>query len=150
MRGAMKLLCTETREVEKKLQIVALRGVGIKTMDTIMISRQSIPFLDELCTQKGIVGKPVIFQTAEEKKAKKSSIVGTGAIQGEKTFAGSLVRVLDICFKDLFVLLTCCVCFFCRKHGLLAVTDKTDYKDQANFHDYPFEYVNLPAIRRQV
>ena len=75
----MKLLCTENREIKNRAQIVALRGIGIKTMDTIMLCRKSIPFLDELCTQKGIVGEPVIFQTQEDKKAKKSSIVGAGA-----------------------------------------------------------------------
>jgi hypothetical protein len=82
--AAMKRLCTEPREVEHKAQIVALRGVGIKTMDTIFLSRASLPFLDELCTQKGIVGEPVIFQTQEDKKAKKSSIVGAGALPGER------------------------------------------------------------------
>ena len=80
----MKKLCTESREVENRAQIVALRGLGIKTMDTIMLSRKSIPFLDELCTQKGSVGEPVIFQTAEDKKAKKSSIVGAGALPAEQ------------------------------------------------------------------
>jgi len=77
-------VCKEPREVEHKAQIVALRGVGIKTMDTIFLSRASLPFLDELCTQKGIVGEPVIFQTQEDKKAKKSSIVGAGALPGER------------------------------------------------------------------
>ena len=72
----MILLCTKTREVKNRAQIVALNGIGIKDMSEIMLSRQSIPFLDEMCTQKGIVGEPVIFQTADDKKAKKSSIVG--------------------------------------------------------------------------
>jgi hypothetical protein len=84
MRAAMKLLCTQTREVENRAQIVALRGVGIKTLDAIMLSRQSIPFLDELCIEKGIVGEPVIFQTDVDKKAKKTSIVGAGATPGEQ------------------------------------------------------------------
>jgi hypothetical protein len=26
------------------------------------------------------------------------------------------------------------------------LTDQSDYKDPATFHDYPFEFVNLPAI----
>ena len=84
MRAAMKLLCTQTREVENRAQIVALRGVGIKTLDTIMLSRQSIPFLDELCIEKGIVGEPVIFQTDVDKKAKKTSIVGADATPGKQ------------------------------------------------------------------
>ena len=85
-----------------------------------MLSRKSIPFLDELCTQKGTVGEPVIFQTAEDKKAKKSSIVGAGALPGEQHLRWLIgVLLLNICFKDLFVLLTSCVCFICREHGLL-------------------------------
>ena len=26
------------------------------------------------------------------------------------------------------------------------LTNQSDYKDPATFHDYPFEYLNLPAI----
>ena len=52
--------------------------------------------------------------------------------------------MLDICFKKLFVLLTCCVCFFAE--NLAYLTDKTDYKDPAKFHDVEFEYINLLAI----
>jgi hypothetical protein len=52
--------------------------------------------------------------------------------------------VLNICFKYLFVLLTCCVCLFAE--NLAYLTDKTDYKDPAKFHDVEFEYMNLPAI----
>ena len=86
-----------------------MNGIGIKGMAGIILSRQSIPFLDELCTQKGVVGEPVIFQTADDKKAKKSSIVGAGATPGEQGLRW--IIVLDIYFKDLFVLLTCCACF---------------------------------------
>ena len=52
--------------------------------------------------------------------------------------------MLDICFKKLFVLLTCCVCFFAE--NLAYLTDKTDYKDPAKFHDVEFEYMNMLAI----
>ena len=78
----MILLCTKTCEVKNRAQVVALNGIGIKGMADIILSRQPIPFLDEMCTQNGIVGEPVIFQTADDKKAKKSSIVGAGATPG--------------------------------------------------------------------
>ena len=52
--------------------------------------------------------------------------------------------MLNICFKYLLVLLTCCVCLFAE--NLAYLTDKTDYKDPAKFHDVQFEYMNLPAI----
>lgn len=103
------LLCTKTCEVENRAQVIALNGIGIKGMAEIILSRQPIPFLDEMCTQNGIVGEPVIFQTADDKKAKKSSIVGAGATPGEQGLRW--IIVLDIYFKDLFVLLTCCACF---------------------------------------
>jgi len=40
--------------------------------------------------------------------------------------------------------LTCCVCFFAE--NLAYLTDKTDYKDPAKFHDVEFEYMNMLAI----
>ena len=52
--------------------------------------------------------------------------------------------MLNICFKYLLVLLTCCVCLFAE--NLAYLTDKTDYKDPTKFHDVEFEYMNLPAI----
>jgi hypothetical protein len=74
MRSALIMLCTKTCEVENRAQIVELSGIGIKDLSEIMLSRAAIPFLDNMCTGKGIVGEPVIFQTAEDKKAKKTSI----------------------------------------------------------------------------
>ncbi len=77
-------LCTKPREIENRVQIVALSGIGIKDLAEVMLSRAAIPFLDDMCTEKGIFGEPVIFQTAEDKKSKKTSIVGTGATPGEQ------------------------------------------------------------------
>ena len=84
MRNAMIVLCTRSRELEMRPQIVALVGLGIKDLTHVFISRDSIRFIDEMCIEKGIVGKPVIFQTKEDKDAKMTSIVGTGATVHEK------------------------------------------------------------------
>ena len=70
--------------MEMRPQIVALVGLGIKDLTHVFISRDSIRFIDEMCIEKGIVGKPVIFQTKEDKDAKMTSIVGTGATVHEK------------------------------------------------------------------
>jgi hypothetical protein len=77
-------LCTKPREIENRVQIVALSDIGIKDLAEVMLSRATIPFLDDMCDEKGIVGEPVIFQTAVDKKSKKTSIVGTGATPGEQ------------------------------------------------------------------
>jgi hypothetical protein len=74
----------QARKVKNRAQIVALSGIGIKDLAEVMLSRATIPFLYDMCTEKGIVGEPVFFQTAEDKKAKKTSIVGTGATPGEQ------------------------------------------------------------------
>ncbi len=54
--------------------------------------------------------------------------------------------MLDICFKDPFVfeLLTWCVCFVAENLAYLAA--KTDFNHPENFHDYDFEYLNLPSM----
>ena len=78
------MLCTKPREIENRAQINALSCIGIKDLAEVMLSRATIPFLDDMCTEKGIVGEPVIFQTAEDKKSKKNSILGTGATPGEQ------------------------------------------------------------------
>ena len=52
---AMILLCTKTCKVKNRAQVVALNGISIKGMAEIILSRELIPFLDEMCTKNGIV-----------------------------------------------------------------------------------------------
>ncbi len=61
MRTAMINLCTRSREMEMRLQIVALVGLGIRELTHVFLSRASIGFIDEMCIEKGIVGAPIIF-----------------------------------------------------------------------------------------
>ena len=66
MHNAKIVLCTRSREMEMRQQIVVLVGLGIKDLTHVFISRDSIRFIDEMCIEKGIVGKPIIFQTKED------------------------------------------------------------------------------------
>ena len=84
MRNALISLLAGVREVENRKQIVAAADLGYTDLTRKIISRASFTFLDEMCEEKGIVGNPVIFQTHEDKKAKKISMVGTGATAPEK------------------------------------------------------------------
>ena len=65
-------------------QLVAATGQGISKMTDIILSHKRLPYLNELCEAKGVVGEPVIFQTHEDVKARKISIVGAGATVHEK------------------------------------------------------------------
>ena len=109
MRNAKIVLCTRSREMEMRPQIVVLVGLGIKDLTHVFISRDSIRFIDEMCIEKGIVGKPVIFQTKEDKDAKMTSIVGTGATVHEKALRwiiGEFPFTFGPSFQhDLFLLL---------------------------------------------
>ncbi len=67
-----------------RAQMVALRSFGVEGLDHGWLSRDFIPLIDAMCVEKGIVGDPVIFQTQGEQKARKPSIVGTGATEHEK------------------------------------------------------------------
>ena len=64
--------------------MVALRSFGVEGLDHVLLSRDTVPFINAMCVEKGIVGDPVIFQTQGEQKARKPSIVGTGATEHEK------------------------------------------------------------------
>jgi hypothetical protein len=44
-----------------------------------------VTFIDEMCLDKGLKGEPVIFQDKMEKEAKRTSLVGEGATQWERT-----------------------------------------------------------------
>ena len=84
MRTAMIDLCCKPQEIEMRPQTVAMVGLGIREFVHVFLSRASIGFIDEMCIQKGIVGPAVIFQTRDDVKARKTSIVGTGATVHEK------------------------------------------------------------------
>ena len=80
----IKFFC-ETREVEDRKEIVAASGLGISTLTHIILSRLRVTFIDEMCSDKGLIGEPVIFQDKMDKKAKRTSLVGEGATHREMT-----------------------------------------------------------------
>ena len=59
-------------------------SLDIPDLSDVILSRKRLPYLDELCETKGVVGEPVIFQTAEDKDKKKASILGDGSGDIEK------------------------------------------------------------------
>jgi hypothetical protein len=65
-------------------KMVVLRSFGVEDLAHVLLSRDTVPFIDAMCVEKGIVGEPVIFQTQGEQRAKKTSIVGTGVTEHEK------------------------------------------------------------------
>jgi hypothetical protein len=65
-------------------QMIALRSFIVEDLAHVLLSRDTVPFIDAMCVEKGIVGEPVIFQTQREQKTMKTSIVGTGTTEYEK------------------------------------------------------------------
>jgi hypothetical protein len=58
--------------------MIALRSFGVEYLAHVLLFRDTVPFINAMCVEKGIVGEPVIFQTQGEQKARKTSIVGDG------------------------------------------------------------------------
>jgi hypothetical protein len=99
--------------------MVALRSFGVEDLARLLLSRDTVPFIDAMCVEKGIVVEPVIFQTQGEQKAKKTSIVGTGATEHEKALRWIIGEfTVEFCviesLADIFLFF-----LFCREHGLL-------------------------------
>jgi hypothetical protein len=60
-------------------------------MTDIILSHHRLPFLDQLCEDKGIIGEPVIFQTKDNKEHKVTSILGEAVNERELQCIGSSV-----------------------------------------------------------
>jgi hypothetical protein len=84
MQKAMINLCCRPQDIEMRAQIVALSSFGVEGLDHVLLFGGTVPFINAMCVEKGIVGDPVIFQTQGEQKARKPSIVGTCATEHEK------------------------------------------------------------------
>ncbi len=80
MREHMIALLCKPREIESSLQIVALKALGstVASITNVVLSRASLKFLDDYCTELGLGNDSVIFQTDADHKAKKNSILGRG------------------------------------------------------------------------
>ncbi len=113
-----------------RAQMVALLSFGVENLAHVLLSRDTVPFIDAMCVEKGIVGEPVIFQTQGEQKARKTSIVGTGAIEHEKALRWIIGEfTVEFCvIKNLADILP--LFLFCREHGLLKRNDGFEFSRQ--------------------
>ena len=60
-------------------------------MTDIILSRHRLPFLDQLCENKGIIGEPDIFQTKDNKEKKVTSILGESVNENERAMYWTLM-----------------------------------------------------------
>ncbi len=101
MREQMIALLCKPREIESHRQIVALKSLGstVASITDVVLSRASLKFLDEYCTELGLGNEPVIFQTEADHKAKKNSILGKGLHPVEVALWWILGEILFHFFK---------------------------------------------------
>ena len=101
MRQQMIALLCKPREIESRRQIVALQALGrtVASITDVVLSRASLKFLDEYCTELGLGNEPVIFQTEADHKAKKNSILGKGLHPAEVALWWILGKMLYLFLK---------------------------------------------------
>jgi hypothetical protein len=95
MREDMIALLCKKREVSSTRQIVALSCLRERSLSDVVISRSALPFLNEYCSHLGIVDEPTIFQTAEDFKARRTSILGKG-VEHEEIALWSIIGKMRI------------------------------------------------------
>ncbi len=95
LRNSLKKFFCMTREVHDRKELVAANSLGISKMTDIVLSRTRLPYLDELCVEKGLVGEPLIFQGKDDKEAKRISILGEGANDKERAMYWILGKFLE-------------------------------------------------------
>ncbi len=101
MREHMIALMCKPLEIESRPQIVALKSLGstVASITDVDLSRASLKFLDEYCTELGLGNESVIFQTEADHKAKKNSILGKGLHHAEVALWWILGKMLFNFFK---------------------------------------------------
>ena len=89
------------KAVDRLYIVVALRSLGktVASITDVVLSRASLKFLDEYCTELGLGNEPVIFQTVAHHKAKKTSILGKGLYPAEVALWWILGKMLYLFFK---------------------------------------------------
>jgi hypothetical protein len=118
MQKAMIDLCCRPRGIEMRDQMVALHSFGVEDLAHVLLFHDTVPFINAMCVEKGIVGDPVIFQTQGEQKARKNSIVGTGTTEHEKVLQWIIGEfTVEFCvIESLADILP--FFLFCREHGV--------------------------------
>ncbi len=102
MREHMIALLCKPHEIESRPQIVALKSLGstVASITDVVLSRTSLKFLDEYCTELGLGNEHAIFQTEADHKAKKTSILGKGLHPAEVALWLILGKMLYIFLKS--------------------------------------------------
>jgi hypothetical protein len=79
MRQQMIALLCRPREIESRRQMVALQALEstVTSITDVVLSRASLKFLDDYCTELGLGNDPVIFRLMRT-KPRKNSILGRG------------------------------------------------------------------------
>ena len=77
-----------------RAQMVALRSFGVEGLDHVLLSRDTVPFINAMCVEKGIVGDPVIFRHKQSRKQGSPALWGRAQLSMRRHFDGSLVSSL--------------------------------------------------------
>ncbi len=109
-----------TREVHYRKELVAANSLGISKMTDIILSRTRLPFLEELCVDKGLCCEPVIFQGRDDKEAKRISILGEGANERERAMYWILGKFLSHALAAFPSILDNSCLLWCSESWLLA------------------------------
>ena len=85
MREVMIRLLCRPREIDSRRELVAVQALAghVTSVTDVVLSRSTLTFLDKFCKDLGVVNEPVIFQTEDDFKAKRSSILGKGVHPAE-------------------------------------------------------------------
>jgi hypothetical protein len=86
-------------------------------MTDIILSRRRLPYLNQLCEEKGIIGEPIVFQTRDNKEHKMASILGEGTNDRERAMYWILGELLSNTLAHFSINDPA---LWCRKYWLLA------------------------------
>ena len=63
-------------------------------MTDVILSRKRLPFLNQICEDKGVIGEPILFQTRDNKEHTMTSILGEGKNERERAMYWILGKFL--------------------------------------------------------
>jgi hypothetical protein len=94
MQKAMIDLCCRPRGIEMRDQMVALRSFGVEDSAHVLLSRDTVPFINAICVEKGIVESLLFFRHKESRKQGRPALWGRAQLSMRRHFDGSLVSSL--------------------------------------------------------
>ena len=84
MQKAMIDLCCRPRDIEMRAQMVALRSFGVEGLDHVLLSRDTVPFINAMC----------VFRHKQSRKQGSPALWGRAQQSMRRHFDGSLVSSL--------------------------------------------------------